>query len=68
MALVAIDAVVYIAPDTLMVGVGLRLCVAIRALEYRIIVGIRMTGRTHPAGVAMIDWKLCVLGMVKAGI
>ena len=68
MALVAVHAVVHIAFDALMVGVRLRFRVAIRALENRIVVGIRMARRTHSIRAAMVDRELRVLRVIERRI
>ena len=65
MALVAVHAVVHVSLHALMVSVGLRFRVAIRALENRVVIGIGMAGRTHSIRAAMVDRKLCVLRVIK---
>jgi hypothetical protein len=52
--LVAIDAVVHIAGNALVVPVGLCLRVTVRTLEDRIIVRIGMAGGAHAACVAVV--------------
>jgi hypothetical protein len=44
MTLIAVDAVVHIALDSLMFRIRLRFRMAIRALEYRVVVRIGMAG------------------------
>ena len=66
MALVAVDAVVDISRNVVVMEV---VCViaamAAGALENRVVVGVDMTRRTHATRVAMAGWKLRVLRMVK---
>ena len=61
MTLVAVHAVVHIAADALVIGIRLRLRMAIRALEDAVIVRVRMAGGTHAACVAMIGGEPCVI-------
>ncbi len=65
MALVAVDAVVHVSLDALVISVGLGLGVAIRALENRVVVRIRVAGGADSVGVAVIDGERCVLGMIE---
>ena len=57
MALIAVHAVVHVATNAAMIGVRVRLRVAIGALEDAVIGGIGMTGRTHAIGVPVIHWE-----------
>jgi hypothetical protein len=57
MALVAVHAVVHIAADVSMIAVGVRLGVAIRALEDSVGRRIGMTRRTYAIRIAMIHWE-----------
>lgn len=64
-ALVAVHAVVHIPLHATMVLVRLRLRMAIRALENRVVIRIRMARRAHSIGIAMVDRELCVLRVIK---
>ena len=57
MALVAVHAVVDIAADAPMIAIGVRLGVAIRALEDGVGRRIGMTRRTDAIRIAMIHWE-----------
>jgi hypothetical protein len=52
-ALIAVDAVVHVTIHALVIGIGLSLRVAIRALEHREVVGILMAGGADTIGVAV---------------
>ena len=66
MALVAIDAVVDVAGDLLVVEVaGVVASVAASALEDRIIVGVDVAGGAHVVGVAVVGGEGCVLRVVE---
>lgn len=65
MALIAVDAVVYVSLDALVITVSLGLGVAIGALEDRVVVRIRVAGGAHSVGIAVIDRERCVLGMIE---
>ena len=68
MALVAVHAVVDISLDALMVPVCLRFRVAIGALEYRIVVRIRMARRADSICIPMIDRERRVLRVIEGGV
>ncbi len=57
MTLVAIHAVVNVAVNTLMLLIGVRLCVAIRALKHRVVARIGVTRCTDTRRTAMVDVK-----------
>jgi hypothetical protein len=61
MTLVAINAVVNVASDIPVFRVGGSLRVTIGALEYRVVIGIRMASRAHAVGVAMVDVEISVI-------
>lgn len=64
--LVAIDAVVHIPANLLVVEVsGVVAAVAACALEYGVVIGINVTGSANAVGVAMVDRELGVLRMVE---
>lgn len=63
--LVTVNAVVDVPFHALMFAVGLRRRVAVRALEHRVIVRVRMTRRAHPVGVAVGNRELRVLRVIK---
>lgn len=54
MALIAICAVVYITLNTLVVLIGLRLCMANRAGKDGVVGGVRVASGTDAGGIAMI--------------
>lgn len=68
MTLVTIDAVVHIAID---VGVaeiiGIIAAMAARALEHRIVVGVRVARRANTIGVAMVHREPGVLRVIESG-
>ena len=69
MALIAVDAVVDVARDGLMVEVvGVIAAVASGALEDRIVVGVCVARQAHAARVAMVDGELRVLGVVEGRV
>lgn len=55
MALVAVHAVVHVALHALVVRIGLGFGVAVRTSKHRIVVGVRVAGRAHAVGVAMVQ-------------
>lgn len=61
MALVAIDAVVNVVLNALMVGIRLALGMTIRAGENGVVIGIRVAGRTNSIRVAVIGWEPSVV-------
>lgn len=64
--LVAVDAVVNVPADFRVLEiVGVVSSVAAGALEYRVVVRVRVARRAHIVGVAMAGWKLRVLGVVE---
>ena len=65
MALIAILAVVDIPADALVLLIGLRLQVAARAGEHRIVVGVRVAVAANAVGVAMVHREP---GVIKRGI
>ena len=67
MALIAIDAVVDVTLDALMVSVGLIRRVAVRALEHGIVVRIRMASGADVVRLAVIGRKLRVLRVIESG-
>ncbi len=68
MALVAVHAVVYVSANALVILVGLTLGVAIRTLEYRIIIRIDVAGGAHAIRVAVINGELRVLRVIESGV
>jgi len=54
MALVAIHAVVHVTTHVAMITIGVRLGVAVRALEDAVVGRIRVTGRAHAVCVAVV--------------
>jgi hypothetical protein len=54
MALVTVHAVVNVAADALMLLIRIRLRVAIRTREYRIVAGVCVARRAHPSRAAML--------------
>ena len=64
MATITIRAVVDVILHAGMIGIRLRLQVATGAAEHRIIVRIRVTGRTDTVGVAMVHREV---GVVERG-
>lgn len=56
--LVAVDAVVNVAADSLVGRIGLRLRMAVGALEDRIVTRIGMAGGAHPVGISVIRRKI----------
>jgi len=68
MALVAIDAVVDVSRHTLVMEVGgIVPAMASRTLENRIVVGIRVAGRAHIIGAAVIGGESRVLRVIEGG-
>ena len=66
MALVAIDAVVDVPRHILVMEVGgVVSAMASRALEHRVVVGIRMASRANPVRIAVIHGELRVLRVIK---
>ena len=65
MTLVAVDAVVDIAANALVVLVGLRLRMAVRALENGVIVWIRVAGRAHSICSAVVDGEVGVIPVCR---
>jgi hypothetical protein len=64
--LVAVDAVVDISVDLLVVEVTrVVAAVAARALEYRVVAGINVAGSANAVGVAMVDRELGVLRVIE---
>lgn len=57
MALVAIDAVVDVTAYIAMIGIGVRLGMAVRALEHGVVARVRMTGRAHAVCVPVVRRK-----------
>ena len=57
MAVVAIHAVVDVAADAPVVGVGLRLGVAVGAGEHGVIIWIRVAGGAHSTRAAVVGWE-----------
>ena len=57
MALVAVHAVVDIARHSRVIGVRLRRCVAVRALENRVVVRIRVASGANAVGVSVVHWE-----------
>ena len=68
MALVAIHAVVDISIYSAVVGIRLRFAVAVRALEYRIIIGVDVARRAHTVGIAVVDGERSVLNMIECSL
>jgi len=60
-AAIAVHAVVDVPTHVLVLAVGARLRVAIRALEHRVVIRIGMAGGTYPVRTAMIHRKPCVI-------
>ena len=61
MTLVTVDAVVYVSVDIVVVEIGgVVTAVATRALEYRVVVRIRVARGANTIGVAMVDRELRV--------
>jgi len=54
-AVVAIDAVVDVSPNSLVPGIGLWLEMAVGALEDGIVAGIRMARCAHPVSTSMVQ-------------
>ena len=54
MALVAIHAVVHVTTHVAMITIGVRLGVAVRALEDAVVGRVRVTGRTYAVRVAVV--------------
>ncbi len=68
MALVAIRAVVYVPTHLRMLEVrGIIVAVAGRALEHRIVIGVRVARRAHIVRLAVVGGELRVLRMVEGG-
>ena len=67
MALITITAVVHIALHTGVIAIRLVFLVAVGALEYRIIIGIRMTRGADAVRLAMGHRKACVLRVIEGG-
>lgn len=66
MALVAVDAVVHVPIHSVVLEViGVVAAVATRALEYRVVVRIRMAGGANAVCVAMVDRELRVLRVIE---
>jgi hypothetical protein len=61
MALIAIHAVIYVATHAAMLAIGIRLGVAVGALEHGVVRGIRVAGCTDTVRIAMIHWEPCVV-------
>ena len=61
MAVVAIHAVVDVTANTLVSSVGVRLGMAVRALENAVVTGIGMAGGAHPIRPAVIGRKPSVI-------
>lgn len=61
MAVIAIHTVVDVSTHALMLVVGPRLRMAVRALEDAVVVRIGMAGRTNPVCIAMIDVEPSVI-------
>ena len=61
MAVVAIDAVVHITPHTLVLIVGVRLSVTVRALKYAVVVGIRVARGADSGCAAVLHIPPCVI-------
>ena len=68
MALVAVHAVIDVSTNTLMVPIGLALGVAVRALENRIVIRVRVARRTHPVGIAVTDRKRRILRVIERSV
>ncbi len=68
MTLVTVDAVVYIPSHALVTRVGLGLRVAIRALEDRVVIRVRVAGRTHVVGSAVTGRESRVLRVIEARV
>lgn len=64
MALVAIHAVVHVPAHVPMIPVGIRLCVAVRALEHTVVGRVGVAGRAHAVRIAVIHREP---GVVKGG-
>lgn len=64
MALVAVDAVVHVPADTLVLRISICFRVAVGTGEYRVIVGIGVAGRAHTVSVPMVNREV---GMVPVG-
>lgn len=60
-ALIAIDAVVDVTVHALMVLIGLRLLVAVRALEHRVVVRVRVARRTNTVSTTVISREVSVI-------
>ena len=54
MALVAVDAVVYVPAYVAMVSIGIRFGMAVCALEHTVVRGVRVTRRADTIRVAMV--------------
>ena len=66
MALVTVDAVVYVPVHVFVTEVsGVVAAVAAGALEYGVVVGIRMARGANTVGVAMVDRESCVLRVIE---
>lgn len=66
MALVAINAVVDVSRYLIVLEVvGVVSAMASRALEHRVVIGVRMAGRADPVRVAVRRRELCVLRVIE---
>ena len=68
MTLIAIDAVVHISANPLVVRIGRTLGMAVCALKYRVVVGIDVARGAHTVRVAMVNGERRVLRVIEGGI
>lgn len=69
MALIAVDAVVYVSVHLWVMEVARVVpAMASRALENGVVVRVDMAGRAYIVRTAMVRWKSRVLGMVERGV
>ena len=68
MTLVAVHAVVHVALDALVVRIRLRFRMAVRALENRVVIRVRVARRTDSIRVAVVDRELRVLGVIEGRV
>ena len=68
MALIAVDAVVYVALNALVVPIRTGFLMAVGALKDRVVVGVDVARRADPVRVSMRDRELRVLGVVERSV